>query len=162
MTMHLVATKRPPSEKSDLLRFIRQDHSVCEIEMPRQGVLPHDLVHFVVETGLKLSDGFLSMVAQGADAQFVMELTHDTQRRDVERGAMQAEAIVEALQTQLWSGNFDHDAFAYGLQTATGARNIEAPAAPAESLGRALFQQAVGLNAIWSQIKPYEKLELRF
>lgn len=58
MTMLLIATKRPPSEKSDLLRFIRQDSSVSEIEMPRQGVLPHDLVHFVVESGLKLSDGF--------------------------------------------------------------------------------------------------------
>jgi hypothetical protein len=125
--MKLIATKRPPSEKLDRLQYLRDDGSSCECAMPRQGVLPHDLIHFVVESALALRNGFLSLVARGGNAVFVMECTHDRNNREVEIQAVQAEAIVEALQTQLWAGDFDREAFVYGAQMAAQSRGVPAP-----------------------------------
>ena len=51
-----------------------------------------------------------------------MDLVHAPDRRDILRGAVHAEALVEAMQTQLWSGCYDHQAFLYGLQTASESR----------------------------------------
>ena len=83
---------------------------------------PHDLLHYLVETGLGLTVVFLSLVAAGQDARNGMDLVHAPDRRDILRGAVHAEALVEAMQTQLWSGCYDHQAFLYGLQTASESR----------------------------------------
>ena len=40
--MKLVAHKRPASEKLDRLEYVRDDGSRSAIDMPRQGILPHD------------------------------------------------------------------------------------------------------------------------
>jgi hypothetical protein len=160
--MKLIATKLSPSEKSDRLRFVRHDGSACEIDMPRQGVLAHDLVHYLVETDLGLHSGFLSLVAGGADARFVMALTHDPKNQEVERGAVQAEAAVEALQTQLWSGAFDWESFLYAVKTAAEGRGVRPPDIQSEARCKAAFERAVELHACWSRLKPYETLELSF
>jgi hypothetical protein len=130
--------------------------------MPRQGVLPHDLVHYVVEDGLALRGGFLGLVAQGADAGFVMEMTHHPEKRDAELEAIHVEAMVEALQTQLWAGVFDQEAFAYGLQTAAVARGVSPPELPQEDLCQMLFQRAVELNNKWTLVQVYSAMELHF
>jgi hypothetical protein len=160
--MKLLAIKGAASAKSDTLRFVRADGSASEIDMPRQGVLAHDLVHYVVESGLGLGDGFLSLVAAGADARFVMALTHDVGRAQVERGAVQAEAIVEALQTQLWSGAFDVEAFAYGVRMAAEARGIEPPGLPGPERCAALFEHARRLHAHWVALAPFGQMALVF
>ena len=107
--MKLVAHKRPASEKLDRLEYVRDDGTRSAIDMPRQGILPHDLIHYVVEQGFALRDGFLSLVAAGGDARYVMEMAHDAGNRDRAARAVQAEALVEALQTQLWAGAFDRE-----------------------------------------------------
>ena len=84
--MQLIATKRPAAEKYDRLNFVRDDGSSAAIDMPRQGILPHDLLHYLLETGLGLCGGFLSLVAAGQDARYVMELVHAPDRRDILRG----------------------------------------------------------------------------
>ena len=38
-------------------------------------MLPHDPIHYLVESALKLTNGFLSLVARGGNAVFVMEQT---------------------------------------------------------------------------------------
>lgn len=159
--MKLIATKNTKDNaRYDRLAFVRRDGTRCEIDMPRQGILPHDLVHYVVEDGLALGDGFLTLIAQGANALFVMEQTHDKANRDPGPGAIHAEILVEALQTQLWSGAFDPDAFAYGIEMAAVARGIAPPAAPAQ--GPALYAQALALNRQWSAVAPGGVLELTF
>lgn len=160
--MKLIAQKRAASDKQDLLTFVRADGSTTSVEMPRQGVLPHDLIHYVVESGLALRDGFLSLVARGAEARFVMALTHDPQKRTAERGAVQAEAAVEALQTQLWNGAFDPEAFAYGLEMAATARDIVPPPPPDVRAARGLFERAVALHQQWRALPPFGTLELEF
>jgi hypothetical protein len=76
--------KRSKTDKYDVLRFVRNNGSCTDALMPRQGILPHDLVHYVVESALPLRHGFLSLLARGADAQFVMESVHDKANPHVE------------------------------------------------------------------------------
>nr|WP_315260284.1 hypothetical protein [uncultured Duganella sp.] len=162
--MKLIAEKRSKTDKYDVLRFVRNNGSCTEALMPRQGILPHDLVHYVVESALPLRHGFLSLLARGADAQFVMESVHDKTNPDVETEAVQAEAIVEGLQAQLWSGAFDEAAFIEGAAAACGARN-KPPfdfSGLALNLKAVLYQRALALNEQWSSAPYYSTLALEF
>jgi hypothetical protein len=57
--MKLIAERLGRNDKLDRLRCIRRDGSETATSMPRQGILPHDLVHYVVESGLGWRHGFL-------------------------------------------------------------------------------------------------------
>lgn len=160
--MKLVARKSAAREKYDRLEFLRRDGTRAEIDMPRQGVLPHDLVHYLVETGFGFTSAFLSLVARGADARYVMELVHDPANAELDREAIVAEAIVEALQTQLWSGTFDFESFEYGVRTACDARNVAPPTQLDPIAARRVYEAAVNLNAEWSKVPPHGTLELHF
>ena len=158
--MKLIAHKRPASERQDRLEYVRGDGSRCATDMPRQGILPHDLIHYVIEQGLGLRGGFLSLVAAGGDASFVMELAHDANNRDRAGQAVQAEALVEALQTQLWAGAFDRAAFDYGVETAAAARGVDAPALDRDV--EPLYDRARELAGQWAGVPSHGTLELEF
>lgn len=160
--MKLVAKKSAPREKYDRLEFRRHDGTSAEIEMPRQGVLPHDLVHYVVETGFGFTRAFLSLVARGADARYVMDRSHDPANSDLDREALVAEAIVEAMQTQLWSGAFEFESFEYAVRTACDVRKVSPPAQLDPDAARRVYEAAVNLNAQWAKIPPHGALELQF
>ncbi|MFZ6864614.1 hypothetical protein ACO0K7_18435 [Undibacterium sp. Ji67W] len=159
--MKIIVTKRAVGAKSDQLQLIRDDGSVSEIDMPRQGILPHDLLHFVVESGFALPGGFLSIVANGIEPGFAMVQSHAPSMTH-KRQAGIAEAMVEAMQTQLWSGQFDHAAFEYALQMATEARSIAVPECPAEMQCRGVFQQALELTQAWLNLSEAQYLEFDF
>ncbi|SDG27422.1 MULTISPECIES: hypothetical protein [unclassified Duganella] len=162
--MKLIAEKRSKTDKYDVLRFVRNNGSCTEALMPRQGILPHDLVHYVVESALPLRHGFLSLLARGADAQFVMESVHDKSNPNVETEAVQAEAIVEGLQAQLWSGAFDEAAFMEGAAAACTARN-KLPfdfGILAVDLKTTLYDRALALNEQWNNAPFYSTLTLEF
>lgn len=150
--MKVIATKNAQSEKYDQLKFVRDDGSSSSIAMPRQGILPHDLIHYVVESQLPFQFGFLRQVASGADAGFVMEEVHDVTNSKVSVEAVQVEAIVEALQTQLWSGTFDEEMFLYAVEMACSARGYEAPGWQCENLKGLLFQPALELAKEWNAV----------
>ncbi len=160
--LQLTATKAGATAKADPLRFARADGSSCELDMPRQGVLPHDLIHFVVESGLALRGGFLSLIAGGAQAGFAMSAAHEPLHPAASQLAQQAEALVEALQTQLWAGSFDSEAFVYGAQTAAAARGIPAWPGLANSEGLAVFEAALTLQRAWQDLPVGQALQLTF
>jgi hypothetical protein len=160
--MKLVATKGLPHDKTDRLQYLRDDGSSCENAMPRQGILPHDLVHFVVESGLGLGNGFLSLVARGANAAYVMEQAHERRNEEIERQAIQAEALVEALQTQLWNGGFDREAFLFGVATASRYRGVEPPPLEGLDLEAVLYTAAAELHRKWSQLPARASMALEF
>lgn len=161
-TMQLIAEKLGKSDKLDRLRYVRDDGSSTQTAMPRQGILPHDLVHYVVESRLGLCNGFTGLVARGAEASFAMELAHDPAGRQVETEAIQVEAVVEALQTQLWSGRFDAADFAEAVRTACIARER----APFDLAGidahELLYQGALALTARWACVPFHGSLTLSF
>ena len=160
--MKLIAEKLGKSDKLDRLRYVRDDGSTTETAMPRQGTLPHDLIHYVVESGLGLKNGFTGLVARGANATFAMETTHDPAGKDVETEAIQVEAIVEALQTQLWSGQFNTDDFAEGVRTACLFRERPTFAFTDPAAGQRLFDQVLALNAEWMAVPFHGALTLEF
>jgi hypothetical protein len=160
--MKLIAEKLAKTDKCDRLRYLRADGSTTETMMPRQGTLPHDLIHYVVETGLALKNGFTGLVARGANATFAMETTHDPAGKSVDTEAIQVEAIVEALQTQLWSGQFDIDDFLEGVRTACLARERPSFVFADAAAGARLFEQALALNAVWLAIPFHGTLTLDF
>jgi hypothetical protein len=162
--MKLIAEKRSKTDKYDVLRFVRNNGSCTEALMPRQGILPHDLVHYVVESALPLRHGFLSLLARGAEAQFVMDSVHDKSNPNVETEAVQAEAIVEGLQAQLWSGAFDEAAFKEGAAAACTARGKQPFnfSALALDLKAALYDRAQALNEQWKSAPFYSTLTLDF
>lgn len=160
--MKLIAKKSTPSDKYDQLNFVRDDGSSSQCSMPRQGILPHDLIHYVVESALPFEFGFLSLVAHGADPTFVMESVHDKNNAQVSAEAVQVEAIVEALQTQLWAGQFDTEMFIYAAEMACTARNT-APYSFAEIEPRtALFEPALALAQEWAAVNFSSTLERHF
>lgn len=129
--------------------------------MPRQGTLPHDLIHYIVESALPLRHGFLSQVAAGSDAGFVMQAVHDPSNRSVETEAVQAEAIVEALQTQLWGGALDRDSFFQAAQLASASRNQ--PAFDFGDIDPALpYQRALQLLEHWNLVPFHQSMQLVF
>jgi hypothetical protein len=159
--MRLIAEKLGKSEKADRLRFIRADGTETQCAMPRQGTLPHDLVHYVVESALPLRHGFLSLVAAGSDAGFVMKAVHDPSNLTVETEAVQAEAIVEALQSQLWAGAFDSESFLQAAHLASASRGQPAHAFAGVDPA-SLYHNALQLLEQWNQVPFHHNMQLVF
>ncbi len=90
--MHVTFTKG--SGKYDRLLIVRADgSSPPPIDCPKQGIIPHDMVHFAVEQVLA-ARGFLGSVAMGGDAGYA---PGDASAEAVER-------LVETIQAEAWSG----------------------------------------------------------
>ena len=157
--MKLIAQRQGRTDKFDLLRCIRRDGSETTTLMPRQGILPHDLVHYVVESGLGWRHGFLGLIAAGADIGWTMEQTHDPANRDATDQAIHAEAVVESLQAQLWSGAWDEALFIDGVRGACEVRGRTVPVLP-PGAGHTLFEQALALDARWQQLPFHGTLAL--
>ena len=160
--MKLLAEKRSSNDKYDVLRFVRNNGSATDTLMPRQGILPHDLIHYVVESALPLRHGFLSQVALGADAQFVLQAVHCAANPAVHRQAAQVEAIVEGLQTQLWCGSFDLGAFLEAANGACAARGHPPFDLAGIDVHACLYQRAQALHAQWQEIPFHRALALDF
>jgi plasmid stabilization system protein ParE len=128
--------------------------------MPRQGTLPHDLVHYVVESGLGWPHGFLAQVAAGRDLSSLAEYLHDPNNREATDQAIQVEALVESLQAQLWSGAFDREMFMEGLRGACSVRGRDVPDLTGIDLEQVLYRRALELGARWQQVPFYGSLEV--
>lgn len=160
--MQLIVSKQGKNDKYDQLRCLRSDGSTTGTMMPRQGVLPHDLIHYVVELALGYQHGFLGMVAAGADIGFAMEQSHSYDKPTLAQQATHAEAIVESLQAQLWSGAFDQAMFDAGLESACAMRDCAAPVLANAGGAAALYDAALAMAQRWQQLAYYSTLELEF
>lgn len=160
--MRLIATKQGRRDKYDALRCVRRDGSATTASMPRQGILPHDLLHYVVETALGYRHGFLGQVAGGADIGFAMAQSHDLQNSALGDQGTHAEAAVESLQAQLWNGAFDLGQFTDGLRDACAMRGRAAPDLGRLDVHAALCQAALALGLRWERLPYYGTLELEF
>jgi hypothetical protein len=82
------------SGKYDRLDIVAADGPRSTIDCPKQGIIPHDMVHFAVEAVTR--PGFLGLIAAGGDGGFRLGLD-DRHARSVER-------LVEMFQGEGWSG----------------------------------------------------------
>jgi hypothetical protein len=80
--------------KYDRLELHRPGQAVAHIDCPKQRIIPHDMVHYAVESTL-LARGFLGRLRDGEDASFRMAA--EAESDGVER-------LVEVFQGDAWSG----------------------------------------------------------
>lgn len=160
--MELIAEKLGKADKLDRLRYVREDGSITACSMPRQGTLPHDMIHYVVESQLHLKNGFTGLIAQGAEAAFATQLVHGVAQKMADTEAIQVEAIVEALQTQLWAGEFSLTDFLEGVRTACLARDEPTFDFGQIDVRSCLFEHVVALNKVWAAVPLHGKLKLKF
>jgi hypothetical protein len=158
--MRIIATKLGKHDKYDRLLCIRRDSSETSTMVPRQGILAHDLIHFVVESTLRYEYGFLGIVANGADIGFAMQQTHDLKNQSLVDQAVHSEALVESLQAQIWSGKFDAEMFLSGLQGACAMRGKAIPNLSKVDLEAELYGGVLALSERWREVAQHGSLEL--
>ena len=95
--MKLIFTKR--DGKYDDLVIDRPDGASERIRCPKQGIIPHDMVHYAVESELA-HRGFLGLVADGRAAAFTT--TGGDSENAIER-------LVETFQAEMWGGRVRAD-----------------------------------------------------
>jgi hypothetical protein len=158
-TMRIRFIKGSVSSRHDLLVCLRPDGSETRGDMPRQGILPHDAIHFVVEQTLGWNEAFFGHVARGA------ELGHVTTRLQGEKvdwsqatQALQSESLVECLQAEQWGGAATPELFAQTLAESCRHRGVAAPALTRESLA-AVRAALRTFGAAWRPLGPGGVLE---
>lgn len=90
--MQLIFTKG--AGKYDRMEVVHADGTVERVGCPKQGIIPHDMVHYAVESTLA-KRGFLTRVREGERAD--MRMRGEAESDGVER-------LVEVIQGDAWSG----------------------------------------------------------
>jgi len=137
--MRLTFTKR--EGKYDDLLIERERREPEKIQCPKQGIIPHDMVHYGVESVLS-HRGFLTLVAEGEAAVF--ETAGGESEDAVER-------LVEAFQAEMWGGRVPADelldAYRLGCE-ARGHGAVPVSADDVEAVRTRLDELTVKWNAV--------------
>jgi hypothetical protein len=155
-------TKKESTASADLLTCVRTDGSMTSAEMAREGVLPHDACHFVVESVLGWHDAFFGQVARGGSLQEIGEKVHGQKPKWSKiTQALQAEALVECFQSEQWSGPADPADFAQKLISECRRRGVSPPDITPEELERVRVALRE-FGAAWRPLPPQASLERTF
>jgi hypothetical protein len=147
--MRLVFTKG--AGKYDQMRVERPDRASETIACPKQGIIPHDMVHFAVESVLA-HRGFLTMVAEGASASFA------TVGGEPEEAV---ERLVETFQAEMWGGRVSSDDLLDTYRHACAARAHPAVAVSPNDV-EAIRVRMDGLSTAWAGVAVNGSLTLDF
>ncbi len=130
--------------------------------MPRQGILPHDAFHFVVETTLGWRDAFFGQVAGGVSLDHITSKLHgikvDWSKNEQ---ALQSESLVECLQAEQWGGAADAETFRETLAVTCTRRHVAAPEINPGDLARVRTALET-FAAEWRALSPGQTLEKMF
>ncbi|MBL8774159.1 MAG: hypothetical protein JNK30_22415, partial [Phenylobacterium sp.] len=121
------------------------------VACPKQGILPHDMVHYAVESILA-GRGFLSLVADGQSPGVAVD--GDATSEAIER-------LVETVQAEMWGGRVPAEELLAVYAHACEARDHAAvPVSPSDvALIRARIDE---LSARWSAVPVGGALSLTF
>jgi hypothetical protein len=151
----------PPAE-ADALTCVRPDGSATTASLRRQGILPHEAIHFVVEDTLGWHDAFFGHIARGESLEKVAARLHGRSAQwSKMTQALQSEALVECLEADQWGGASDPAAFAEKLVNACRRRGIPPPDITAEELDRVRVALRE-FGAAWRPLAPGASLERTF
>jgi len=147
--MKLTFTKGPG--KYDRMDVVRNCGQVESIDCPKQRIIPHDMVHYVVESVLE-KRGFLSRVRDGEAANFRMQ--PEAESDGVER-------LVEVFQGDAWSGSTSTPADMIDLYRVTClARQCPMLEIDASTIEEVRTQMA-SLTTEWNRLGVGESLQLQ-
>lgn len=148
--MKLIFTKG--SGKYDTMRVVRPNCIDESIECPKQRIIPHDMMHFAVESSLR-QRGFLSRVRVGESAGFAMQA--EAESDSVER-------LVEVFQGDEWSGGGSSVAEMIAMyQVTCDARECPSISIDEEII-RTIRACIASLDAQWQGTPVGQSLELEF
>ncbi len=147
--MELIFVKR--NGKYDDLTIVREAGEPETISCPKQGIIPHDMVHYAVESVLA-HRGFLSLVKDGKAAEF------GTGGGDSEEAI---ERLVEALQAEMWGGRVPAADLIATYELACDARG-HTVAAVSQADVDAIRDRVDELSRQWSAVAVNEALKVRF
>jgi hypothetical protein len=121
---------------------VRRGDATEIVQCPKQGIIPHDMIHFAVESTLR-KRGFLGRVRDGEAANFQM---------DAESESDGVERLVEVFQGDAWSGGDSSPEDMLALyQVTCGARAC--PALPVSPLDIVAVRECIGaLGEQWSAL----------
>jgi len=145
--MRLTFTKR--GGKHDDLVIDREGRPPDRISCPKQGIIPHDMVHYAVECTLA-HRGFLGLVADGAAAAF--ETAGGESEEAIER-------LVETFQAEMWGGRVPSADFLATYEHACDSRGHAAVAVSAEDV-EAIRARLDELTDKWAAVGVNESLRL--
>lgn len=114
--------------KQDWMECIRDNGTSTRCPMPKQGILPHDFVHYVVEDTLRLKRGFYGILAIGVgfpNSAHPWDAA-DFQLNDLSE-ALQAESLVECFQSEMWNDFEVSENFWEILKITCSQRSVPAP-----------------------------------
>jgi len=155
-------TKNPASAPADTLHCVRPDGTTTQGPMPRQGILPHDAFHFVVESTLAWRDAFFGRLSRGAAHDRLTALLHGEKIDRVKPAqALQSEALIACLQANQWGGASDPATFAETLIAACRLRGVPPPDIDADEL-TAVRTALREFGAAWRPLNPGQSLERTF
>ena len=148
--MQLIFTKG--SGKHDKMEVIRAGSLAESIDCPKQGIIPHDMVHYVVESMLH-KKGFLGRLLNGETASF--QMLAESESDGVER-------LVEVFQADGWSGWNSSPLDMLDLyQVTCKARQCAPLAVDADDID-AVRNKILELTEQWQSISVGKSLTLQF
>lgn len=156
--MILQFVKREPASRRDELVVATHDGATRTCDLPRQGVLPRLAVHFVVESTLDWRQGAIAALqdmARVCNAAGVPVIAAS----DTDRPA--ADAVVECLEMEQWSGSCDYPRFQERLEKTCAQSNAAVPAITPDQLN-ALRLAMREFGAAWRPLLPGSQLERTF
>jgi hypothetical protein len=139
--MQLTFTKG--SGKFDRLDIVTDAGPQPPINCPKQGIIPHDMVHFAVESEVATL-GFLGGIAAGGDSGFTAG-ADNPHHRAVER-------LVETVQAEAWSGGPVPDDDFIALYRVTCAARSDTPLALDSATIAAIRVRIADLTARWAGV----------
>ena len=129
--------------KFDRLDIVAADGLRPPIDCPKQGIIPHDMVHFAVEAEVAAT-GFLGLIAAGGDGGYRLGLS--------DRTAQSVERLVEMFQGEGWSQTALPDDEFVALYGVTCAERGDTPLPVTPALIAAIRARIADLSAQWAAV----------
>ncbi len=155
------------SDKTDHLEFVLDGRPFVKIASPKQGIIPHDMVHFAIECSFPF-EGFIQLVFRGHEPGKLMEVMHGFVPKlppkppnEYSTNSWLTESLVEAMQALLWSKEATFEGFEYAYSKACEARNIS-PEPILELDFDRCRKLTSELTIQWMALRAQETLELSF
>jgi hypothetical protein len=148
--MQLIFTKG--AGKHDRMEVVREDAPNQQVDCPKQGIIPHDMVHVAVESVLH-KRGFVTRLAAGETLEYRM--VAEAESDGVER-------LVEVFQADGWAGWNSAPADMLDLYRVTcRARQCEPLAVDVQDV-EAVRERILALTARWQATGVGQSVALEF
>ena len=158
-------------EREDRIEAVRADGSSVRTTFPHKGPIPHDAVHFYVESTLAIPDAFWGMVARGEHPEAIAAIAKAAGHASAGRAAVpqesiirlvQAERAVECFEADLWGGGDCAPELVREMIAAGCSQSLVAPLAVSDEAIATIRSRLCDLLARWSAAAPGDHLLLEW